>query len=89
MTGVQTCALPISTTKVRNYVLKWGREREKAVPDFAIATLEGMVKAGTMPEDVAQGYLARQGYTSEQQYFLLNWWLGRRQTAQAKLTARG
>ena len=85
-TALMTLGVP--TTRIRNLVMKWGREREKAVPDFSLTVLENMVKARVMPEDVAQGYLARQGFTSEQQFYLLNWWLGRRETAQARQTAK-
>ena len=70
--------LGLSTTRVRNLVLKWSREREKATPDFSLSILENLVKAKVMPEDVAQRYLAAQGWTSEQQMYLLMYWLGRR-----------
>jgi SOS response regulatory protein OraA/RecX len=70
--------LGVGTIKVRNLVLKWAREREKATPDFSLAILENLVKSKVMPEDVAQGYLAAQGWTSEQQMYLLMYWLGRR-----------
>mgnify|MGYP006275964057 CR=1 FL=1 len=72
----------LPTLKVRNLVMQYAREREKATPDFTIATLEGMVKTGVMPEDVADTYLARQGFLPEMRYYLLNWWLGRRSQAE-------
>jgi Holliday junction resolvasome RuvABC DNA-binding subunit len=71
--------LGLPVLRVRNLVMSYAREREKATPDFSIATLEGMVKTGVMPEDVAAGYLERQGFLPEQRFYLLNWWLGRRQ----------
>lgn len=71
--------LGLPTLRVRNLVLKWGREREKAQPDFSLTILENLVKARVMPEDVAQSYLAAQGWTSEQQMYLLMYWSGRRQ----------
>lgn len=71
--------LGLPVLRVRNLVMQYAREREKQIPDFSIATLEGMVKTGVMPEDVAAGYLERQGFLPEQRFYLLNWWLGRRQ----------
>ena len=71
--------LGLPVLRVRNLVMSYAREREKQTPDFSIATLEGMVKTGVMPEDVAGGYLERQGFLPEQRFYLLNWWLGRRQ----------
>ena len=71
--------LGLPVLRVRNLVMQYAREREKQTPDFSIATLEGMVKTGVMPEDVAAGYLERQGFLPEQRFYLLNWWLGRRQ----------
>lgn len=71
--------LGLPVLRVRNLVMSYAREREKQTPDFSIATLEGMVKTGVMPEDVAAGYLERQGFLPEQRFYLLNWWLGRRQ----------
>ena len=71
--------LGLPVLRVRNLVMSYAREREKQTPDFSIATLEGMVKTGVMPEDVAAVYLERQGFLPEQRFYLLNWWLGRRQ----------
>jgi SOS response regulatory protein OraA/RecX len=71
-------ALGVGATRIRNLVLKWAREREKATPDFSLAVLENLVKSKVMPESVAESYLAAQGWTSEQQMYLLMYWLGRR-----------
>ena len=68
----------VSALRVRNLVLKFARERDKAVPDFSLAILENLVKAKVMPENVAEGYLQSQGWTNEQRFYLLNYWLGRR-----------
>ena len=37
-----------------------------------------MIKAKVMDEATAQKYLEDQGYTRDQQTFLLSWWLGKR-----------
>jgi hypothetical protein len=76
--------LGIPILKVRNLVMMMVRDRDKATPDFPITTLENMVKSGTMPEDVAERYLASQGWLPEQRFYLLNWWLGRRIAAMAQ-----
>jgi hypothetical protein len=78
----------VNVTRKTNLLLKWERERAKVVPDFSVAQLEGMVKTKTMPEDVAQQYLADQGYTSEQQTYLLSWWLGKRVSAELQAAAK-
>jgi hypothetical protein len=70
--------LGVNVTRRTNLLLRWERERAKVVPDFTVAQLEGMVKSKAMPEDVAQRFLSDQGYTSEQQTYLLGWWLGKR-----------
>lgn len=61
-----------------NLIGKWKQELSKRIPDFTLAQLEGMIKAKVMDEATAQKYLQDQGYTSEQQTFLLSWWLGKR-----------
>ncbi|NBQ45398.1 MAG: hypothetical protein EBU37_04980, partial [Actinobacteria bacterium] len=83
-------ALDVSTTAVEldkigvpflqknNLIGKWKQELAKRIPDFTLAQLEGMIKAKIMDEATAQKYLNDQGYTSEQQTFLLSWWLGKR-----------
>ena len=87
--SVQLDNLGVNVTRKTNLLLKWERERAKVVPDFTVAQLEGMVKTKTMPEDIAQRYLADQGYTSEQQTYLLSWWLGKRTEAALKAAAAG
>lgn len=87
--SVQLDNLGVNVTRKTNLLLKWERERAKVIPDFTIAQLEGMVKTKTMPEDIAQRYLADQGYTSEQQTYLLSWWLGKRTEATLKAAAAG
>lgn len=86
--SVQLDNLGVNVTRKTNLLLKWERERAKVVPDFTVAQLEGMVKAKVMPEDIAQRYLADQGYTSEQQTYLLSWWLGKRVSAELQATAK-
>lgn len=86
--SVQLDNLGVNVTRKTNLLLKWERERAKVVPDFTVAQLEGMVKTKTMPEDVAQQYLADQGYTSEQQTYLLSWWLGKRVSAELQAAAK-
>jgi hypothetical protein len=85
-------ALDVSTTSLElekinvpylqknNLIGKWNYELAKRIPDFTLAQLEGMVKAKVMDESVSQKYLADQGYSQEQQTYLLSWWLGKRQT---------
>lgn len=80
--------LGLPVVRTRNLVMKWAAEREKRTPDFSVANLEQMVKARVMPENVAEAYLAAQGYTSEQRFYLLNWWLGRRQAAEARASGQ-
>ena len=87
--SVQLDNLGVNVTRKTNLLLKWERERAKVIPDFTIAQLEGMIKAKVIPEDRAQQYLADQGYTSEQQTYLLSWWLGKRVEAQLKAAAAG
>lgn len=65
--------------QINNLLGKWRRELAQRTPDFTVAQLEGMVKAKVMPEDVAQSYLSNQGYTSDQQLYLMAWWLNKRQ----------
>ena len=86
--SVQLDQLGVNVTRKTTLLLKWERERAKVIPDFTIAQLEGMVKSKSMPEDIAQRYLADQGYTSEQQTFLLSWWLGKRVSAELQAAAR-
>ena len=86
--SVQLDQLGVNVTRKTNLLLKWERERAKVIPDFTVAQLEGMVKSKSMPEDIAQRYLADQGYTSEQQTFLLSWWLGKRVSAEIQAAAR-
>ena len=61
-----------------NLISKWGYELAKRIPDFTLAQLEGMTFNRIIPEDRAQKYLEDQGYTREQQTFLLSWWLKKR-----------
>lgn len=86
--SVQLDNLGVNVTRKTNLLLRWERERAKVVPDFSVTQLEGMVKTKTMPEDVAQQYLADQGYTSEQQTYLLSWWLGKRVSAELQAAAK-
>ena len=86
--SVQLDNLGVNVTRKTNLLLKWERERAKVVPDFTVAQLEGMVKTKTMPENIAQQYLADQGYTSEQQTYLLSWWLGKRVSAELQAAAK-
>lgn len=84
-------ALDISTTSLElekinvpylqknNLIGKWRYELAKRIPDFTLTQLEGMIKAKVMDEAAAQKYLADQGYSQEQQTYLLSWWLGKRQ----------
>jgi hypothetical protein len=61
-----------------NLIGKWNYDLAKRIPDFTLAQLDGMTFAKIIPEDRAQKYLEDQGYTREQQTFLLSWWLKKR-----------
>jgi len=69
-----------------NLIGKWKQELAKRIPDFTLAQLEGMIKAKVMDEATAQKYLEDQGYTRDQQTFLLSWWLGKRTPDATALT---
>jgi hypothetical protein len=76
--------LGITAYRRQNLLMQWEVELARRTPDFTITQLEAMVKARVMPEDRAQQFLRDQGYTSEQQTYLLSWWLGKRQMAQQR-----
>jgi hypothetical protein len=76
--------LGLPAGRVRALSLKWAREREKAVPDFSLTVLEGMVRSRAMEPSVAQEFLQRQGWRPNQVGYLLRWWIGREVAAQAK-----
>jgi hypothetical protein len=76
--------LGITAHRRQNLLMQWEVELARRTPDFTITQLEAMVKARVMPEDRAQQFLRDQGYTNEQQTYLLSWWLGKRQMAQQR-----
>jgi hypothetical protein len=80
--------LGLPAGRVRALSLKWAREREKAVPDFSLTVLEGMVRSRAMEPSVAQEFLQRQGWRPNQVGYLLRWWIGREVAAQAKAQSR-
>jgi hypothetical protein len=79
--------LGLPAGRIRTLLLKWQREREKAIPDFSLTVLEQMVRSRAMEPQVAQEYLQRQGWRPAQVGYLLRWWLGRELAAEAKKAA--
>ena len=77
-TAVEMDKIGVPFLQKNNLIGKWKQELAKRIPDFTLAQLEGMIKAKVMDEATAQKYLEDQGYTRDQQTFLLSWWLGKR-----------
>jgi len=80
--------LQVPVTQKSVSLKKWQVEREKRVPDFTVAQLEGMIKAKVMEEDTARTFLRDQGYMDSQIAYLLAWWSGKRTppTSDTKMT---
>ncbi len=80
--------LQVPVTQKLVSLKKWQVEREKRVPDFTLAQLEGMIKAKVMEEDTARTFLKDQGYMDSQVAYLLAWWSGKRTppTSDTKMT---
>ena len=77
-TALELEKISVPYLQKNNLISKWLYEQAKRLPDFTLAQLEGMIYAKVMDESVAQKYLAAQGYSQEQQTYLLSWWLGKR-----------
>ena len=76
-----------STTK-RLYLIRWGQEREKRIPDFPVALLEKLAGKQLLTTETARFYMNNQGYTEEQQRLLLELWDTNRADKAAALEGR-
>ena len=76
--SIELDKLQVPVTQKIITLKKWSIEREKRVPDFTLAQLEGMISSKVMEEDVARTYLRDQGYMDSQVAYLINWWRDKR-----------
>jgi len=80
--------LGVPSTQKRLYLIKWGQERQKRIPDFPVALLEKLAAKNLLTTDSARFYLINQGYTESQIGLLLALWDTNRADKQAALDAR-
>jgi hypothetical protein len=80
--------LGVPSTQKRLYLIKWGQERQKRIPDFPVALLEKLAAKSLLTTDSARFYLINQGYTEPQIMLLLALWDTNRADKQAALDAR-
>jgi hypothetical protein len=80
--------LGVPSTQKRLYLIKWGQERQKRIPDFPVALLEKLAAKNLLTTDAARYYLINQGYTEAQIGLLLALWDTNRADKQAALDAR-
>ncbi|MCG3774735.1 MAG: hypothetical protein JW395_1560 [Nitrospira sp.] len=80
--------LGVPSTSKRLYLIKWGQERQKRIPDFPVALLEKLAAKNLLTTDAARFYLINQGYTEPQIGLLLALWDTNRADKQAALDAR-
>jgi len=80
--------LGVPSTQKRLYLIKWGQERQKRIPDFPVALLEKLAAKNLLTTDAARFYLINQGYTEQQIGLLLALWDTNRADKQAALDAR-
>ena len=80
--------LGVPSTSKRLYLIKWGQERQKRIPDFPVALLEKLAAKNLLTTDAARFYLVNQGYTEPQIGLLLALWDTNRADKQAALDAR-
>jgi hypothetical protein len=80
--------LGVPSTQKRLYLIKWGQERQKRIPDFPVALLEKLAAKNLLTTDAARFYLVNQGYTEQQIGLLLALWDTNRADKQAALDAR-
>jgi hypothetical protein len=80
--------LGVPATQKRLYLIRWGQERQKRIPDFPIALLEKLAAKNLLTTDAARYYLVNQGYTEQQIGLLLALWDTNRADKQAALDAR-
>lgn len=80
--------LGVPSTQKRLYLIKWGQERQKRIPDFPVALLEKLAAKNLLTTDAARYYLVNQGYTEQQIGLLLALWDTNRADKQAAIDAR-
>jgi hypothetical protein len=80
--------LGVPATTKRLYLLRWGQEREKRIPDFPVALLEKLAGKQLLTTETAKYYMTAQGYTEDQQKLLLELWDTNRADKQAALDAK-
>ena len=80
--------LGVPATTKRLYLLRWGQEREKRIPDFPVALLEKLAGKQLLTTETAKYYMTNQGYTEDQQKLLLELWDTNRADKQAALDAK-
>ena len=72
--SVELDRLGVTATQKRGYLIRWGQERQKRIPDFPVALLEKLAAQKLLTADTATFYLQNQGYTPEQIMLLLRLW---------------
>jgi hypothetical protein len=80
--------LGVPSTSKRLYLIKWGQERQKRIPDFPVALLEKLAAKNLLTTDAARFYLVNQGYTEAQIGLLQALWDTNRADKQAAIDAR-
>jgi len=80
--------LGVPATTKRLYLIRWGQEREKRIPDFPVALLEKLAGKQLLTTETARFYMTNQGYTEDQQRLLLELWDTNRADKQAALDAK-
>lgn len=72
--SVELDRLGVTATQKRGYLIRWGQERQKRIPDFPVALLEKLAAQKLLTADTATFYLQNQGYTPDQIMLLLRLW---------------
>lgn len=80
--------LNVPATQKRLYLIRWGQERQKRIPDFPVALLEKLAAKNLLTSDAARYYLVNQGYTEQQIGLLLALWDTNRADKETALAAR-
>jgi len=80
--------LGVPATTKRLYLIRWGQEREKRIPDFPVALLEKLAGKQLLTTETARFYMTNQGYTEDQQKLLLELWDTNRADKAAALEGR-
>jgi len=72
--AVELDRLGVTATQKRGYLIRWGQERQKRIPDFPVALLEKLAEKKLLTAETARFYLQNQSYTPEQIELLLRLW---------------